>query len=43
MTALLRALLRTGRPWHVVHRRPARRVLIPRYESLQIALASGGS
>jgi cytochrome P450 len=43
MTALLRALLRTERPWHVVHRRPARRVLIPRYESLQIALASGGS
>jgi cytochrome P450 len=43
MTALLRALLRTGRPWHVVHRRPARRVLIPRYESLQIALTARGS
>ncbi|TWF76615.1 cytochrome P450 [Pseudonocardia hierapolitana] len=38
MAALLRALLRAGRPWRVVHRRPARRVLIPRYESLQITL-----
>jgi cytochrome P450 len=41
MAALLRALLRTGRPWRVVDRRPARRVLIPRYESLQIALTGG--
>ncbi len=38
MAALLRALLRTGRPWRVVQRRPARRVLIPRYEQLRIAL-----
>ncbi|TQM38903.1 cytochrome P450 [Pseudonocardia cypriaca] len=41
MAALLHALVRTGRPWRVVHRKPARRVLIPRYESLQIALAGG--
>jgi cytochrome P450 len=41
MAALLHALVGTGRPWRVVHRRPARRVLIPRYESLQIALAGG--
>jgi cytochrome P450 len=41
MAAFLHALLRTGRPWRVVHRRPARQVLIPRYESLQIALAGG--
>jgi cytochrome P450 len=41
MAALLRALLGTGRPWQVVHRRPARRVLIPRYESLQITLTGG--
>lgn len=41
MAALLHALVRTGRPWRVVYRRPARRVLIPRYESLQIALAGG--
>lgn len=41
MSALLSALLRTGRPWRVVQRRPARRVLIPRYESLQIELTGG--
>ena len=43
ITALLRALLRAGRPWRVIHRRSARRVLIPRYESLQIAMTAGGS
>lgn len=41
MAALLHALLRAGRPWRVVRRRPARRVLIPRYESLQIELTGG--
>lgn len=36
---LVGALAGLGRPWRVVERRPARRVLIPSYASLRIALA----
>ncbi|MEV6930597.1 cytochrome P450 [Dactylosporangium sp. NPDC051485] len=39
LTALLRALLATGRPWRIVERRYGRRVLIPTYHTLSIALA----
>ena len=35
---LLAALVGLGRPWRVVERRPARRVLIPSYASLHIEL-----
>jgi cytochrome P450 len=35
----LGALTATGRPWRVTGRRPARRVLIPSYASLRVALA----
>ncbi|WP_432989762.1 cytochrome P450 [Dactylosporangium sp. CA-233914] len=38
LTALLRALLATGRPWRIVERRYGRRVLIPTYARLRIAL-----
>ncbi|NJC71451.1 cytochrome P450 [Planosporangium thailandense] len=39
ITGLLTALLDTGRPWRVVSRRYRRRVKIPTYESLNVALA----
>jgi cytochrome P450 len=39
LSALLNALLATGRPWRVVKRRYGRRVLIPTYAQLSIALA----
>ncbi|MER7274499.1 cytochrome P450 [Dactylosporangium sp. NPDC000244] len=39
LTALLRALLATGRPWRIVERRYGRRVLIPTYARLRIALS----
>jgi cytochrome P450 len=39
LSALLNALLATGRPWRVVERRYARRTLIPAYARLRIALA----
>ncbi|WP_344612946.1 cytochrome P450 [Dactylosporangium salmoneum] len=39
LTALLRAILATGRPWKIVERRYGRRVLIPTYHTLGIALA----
>ncbi|WP_433088736.1 cytochrome P450 [Dactylosporangium sp. CA-052675] len=39
LTALLRALLATGRPWRIVERRYGRRVLIPTYACLRIALS----
>jgi cytochrome P450 len=35
---LLEALIATGRPWRVVARRPARRVLVPTYAELRVAL-----
>jgi hypothetical protein len=35
----LGALTATGRTWRVTGRRPARRVLIPSYASLRVALA----
>lgn len=38
MEQLLRALLAPGRPWQVVERRYARRVMIPSYTSLKIRL-----
>jgi cytochrome P450 len=38
LSALLDALLATGRPWRIVERRYARRVLIPTYARLRIAL-----
>jgi cytochrome P450 len=36
ITLLLETLLSAGRPWKVVHRRAARRVIIPSYEELLI-------
>jgi cytochrome P450 len=39
LSALLDALLAAGRPWRIVERRYARRVLIPTYVRLRIALA----
>lgn len=39
LSALLDALLAAGRPWWIVERRYARRVLIPTYARLRIALA----
>lgn len=39
LSALLDALLAAGRPWRIVERRYARRVLIPTYARLRIALA----
>lgn len=38
MTQLLQALLACGRPWQVVDRRYARKVMIPSYASLKIRL-----
>jgi len=37
---LLEALLATGRAWHVVRRRPSRRVVIPSYAELSIVRAA---
>src|SRR6266540_644132 len=39
LSALLDALLAAGRPWRIVERRYGRRVLIPTYVRLRIALA----
>jgi cytochrome P450 len=39
LSALLDALLAAGRPWRIVERRYGRRVLIPTYARLRIALA----
>ncbi len=39
LSALLEALLAAGRPWRIVERRYGRRVLIPTYARLRIALA----
>jgi cytochrome P450 len=39
LSSLLTALLAAGRPWRVVERRYGRRVLIPTYTRLRIALA----
>jgi cytochrome P450 len=39
LSSLLNALLAAGRPWRIVERRYARRVLIPTYARLRIALA----
>jgi cytochrome P450 len=39
LTSLLNALLAAGRPWRIVERRYGRRVLIPTYARLRIALA----
>jgi cytochrome P450 len=39
LSSLLNALLATGRPWRIVERRYGRRVLIPTYARLRIALA----
>ncbi|GAA2583397.1 cytochrome P450 [Dactylosporangium fulvum] len=43
VSALLDALLATGRPWHIRQRRYGHRVLIPAYASLRIVLRSGGT
>jgi cytochrome P450 len=39
LSSLLNALLAAGRPWRIVERRYGRRVLIPTYARLRIALA----
>lgn len=39
LTRLLETLTADGRPWQVVSRAPARRVLVPTYESLRIRTA----
>jgi cytochrome P450 len=39
LSSLLHALLAAGRPWRIVERRYGRRVLIPTYARLRIALA----
>jgi cytochrome P450 len=38
VTRMLETLTADGRPWRVVSRRAARRVLIPSYESLRVTL-----
>jgi cytochrome P450 len=38
VSALLQALLATGRPWRIVERRYGRRALIPTYARLRVAL-----
>ncbi len=40
LTRLLETLTADGRPWQVVSRAPARRVLVPTYESLRIRTAA---
>lgn len=39
LTRLLETLLADGRPWQVVSRRPARRVLVPTYAALVVRSA----
>jgi cytochrome P450 len=38
VTRMLETLTADGRPWRVVSRRAAHRVLVPSYESLRVAL-----
>jgi hypothetical protein len=43
LSRLLETLVATGRPWRVVARRPARRVLVPTYAELRVVLAESSN